>query len=68
MKLRCIGRYANDARNLRFEPGQVFEPDPDIEAYLRADAPGCFEPVTEVAAKAPKKPAADKAIHEAAVK
>lgn len=68
MKLRCVGRYTNDARGLRFEVGQVFEPDPDVAAFLAVDAPGCFEPVTDAAVKAPKRPAADKAIHETATK
>lgn len=68
MKLRCVGQYVNDARGLRFQVGQVFEPDPDIGAYLMADAPGCFEPVTDAPVKAPKRPAADKSIHETATK
>ena len=68
MKLRCVGQYVNDARGLRFQVGQVFEPDPDIATYLMADAPGCFETVTDATVKAPKRPAADKAVQEAAVK
>ena len=65
--IRCVAQYINDARGLRFQVGQVFDPDPALRAYLMADAPGCFEAVDAApAVKAPKKPAADKAVHEAA--
>lgn len=67
MKMLCIARYANDARGLRFEPGQVFEADATLAAYLIADAPLCFGPAP-VEEKAVKKPAADKQVKEAANK
>lgn len=67
--MRCIAQYVNDARGLRFQPGQVFDADPALAVFLMADAPGCFEMAEAApAGKAPKRPAADKAVHEAAQK
>ena len=60
MKLRCVGKYANDARNLRFAAGDVFEPDEKLAAFLLVDAPGCFEEV-----KAIEAPPKDKAVKRA---
>lgn len=67
MKMLCIARYANDARGLRFEPGQVFEADEALARYLIVDAPLCFGPAP-VEEKAVKKPTADKQVKEAANK
>lgn len=60
MRMLCVATYVNDARGLRFEPGQTFEADPELARYLIADAPLCFGPApTE---KAVKAPAEDKAV------
>ena len=44
-RLRCVGRYTNDARGLAFAVGDEFDADPALLTYLTADAPGCFAPV-----------------------
>lgn len=59
MKLRVLGSYRNDARDIAYVPGTVIEVEPRLGAYLLADAPGCFEAVEE---KAPDAPLADKAV------
>ena len=58
-RLRCVGRYANSARQLAYVVGDEFDADPALLAYLMADAPGCFEPVT---AKQMAAPPMDKAV------
>lgn len=60
MKLRVLGSYRNDARDIAYVPGTVIEVEPQLGAYLLADAPGCFEWYVE--AKAPSGPPADKAV------
>ncbi len=59
-KLRCVVRYANDVKGLRFAVGDVFEADPEQFKFLMADAPGCFEEV-----KAIEAPPKDKAVKHA---
>lgn len=61
-KLKCVGRYRNDPRNVVYQVGEVFEASDEDAAYLLADAPGCFEVVVE---KAVRKPARDKAVRSA---
>lgn len=63
MRLRAIGRYVNEPRNLAFDAGTVFEADEATAAFLLADAPGTFERV--VLAKQVSAPPADKAIKAA---
>ena len=60
IKLRCVGNYANDARNLRFAVGDVFDAEEPMAQYLMVDAPGCF--VEHKAVEAPPK---DKAVKRA---
>ncbi len=60
MRLRAIGRYVNEPRNLAFDAGTVFEADEATAAFLLADAPGTFERV--VLAKQVSAPPADKAV------
>jgi hypothetical protein len=60
IRLRALGRYVNEPRNLAWNKGEVFEADDALAAFLLADAPGTFERVTE--AKAMAAPVADKAI------
>jgi hypothetical protein len=47
VKLRVLGNYTNDPRNIRLTKGEQIEVDEAQAAYLLADAPGCFEVVTE---------------------
>lgn len=63
MRLRAIGRYVNEPRNLAFDAGTVFEADEALASYLLADAPGCFAPAPAV--KAVAAPTVDKAIKAA---
>jgi len=69
MKLRCVGKYVNDVRNLRFEVGEEFEADGELLQFLQSDAPGCFEEVVEEEpkpkGKALKRPPRNKAVDEA---
>lgn len=65
-KLRCVGGYRNEPRQLSFEAGQVFDADPEIEAFLMADAPGCFEAAPEK--KALRTPPDDKMVRSAETK
>ena len=65
MKLRCVLKYHNDPKNMRFEQGDVFEVDEVQARYLFADAPGCFK---RVRAKQVKSPPVDKAVKEPADK
>jgi len=67
MKLKCTGKYVNDARGLRFRKGQVFEVDEAQATFLMADAPGCFEEVKAAKrsrGKAVGKAPANKAVVE----
>ena len=63
MKLKCVLRYANDPRNLRFKRDDVFEADEELLTFLKADAPGCFAEIKS-RAKRVRKPPADKAVQE----
>jgi hypothetical protein len=56
VRLRCVAKYANGARNLEFTPGAIVE-DETLVAFLLVDAPGCFEVVKAVTA-----PPKDKAV------
>jgi len=60
IKLRCIVRYANDVKGLRFAVGDIFEVTPEQFTFLMADAPGCF-----VEHKAVEAPPRDKAVKHA---
>ena len=68
IKLRCLGNYRNDPRNLVYVKGDVFEVDEKQAAFLAVDAPGCFEPFVEVKQarivedKTIKHPPADKGL------
>jgi hypothetical protein len=62
IRLRALGRYVNEPRNLAWNKGEVFEADADLAAFLLADAPGTFERVAESKSKAITEPAMDKAI------
>ena len=65
-KLLVLFSYTNDPRNIRLNAGERIEVDDAQAAYLLADAPGCFEIVTEtkqakpVANKMIMSPTADK--------
>lgn len=40
--LQVVARYANAARGLSYQPGQMIEVDDALADYLRRDAPDCF--------------------------
>ena len=67
MKLKCILKYHNDPKNMRFKKGDVFEVDEVQARYLLADAPGCFKKVI-TRKKQVKEPPVDKAVKEPADK
>jgi hypothetical protein len=50
MRLRCVAPYRNDARGLEYRYGQIIEGDDALIAYLKADAPACFDAVPEAKA------------------
>ena len=56
-KLRCIGRYVNQPRNLAFNAGEEFDIDDETARFLMRDAPGSF--------KALDSPPANKAVLDA---
>ena len=64
IRVRCVGRYINRPRNLRYFPGDEIEADPRLWGILSADAPECFEVVEEAGAKAPDAPPNSKAVLE----
>jgi len=73
VKLSVKSNYVN--RNLAYREGQEILVDEAEAAFLMADAPGNFTEVVEeapepevVKAKAPKKPAKDKAVKESETK
>ena len=68
MKLRCVKKYYNDPKGLRFEPGTVFDADEAQATFLLADAPGCFVKARAKKAKQVKQPPVDKAVKEPADK
>lgn len=39
--------YRNDARGLQYVYGQIIEGDAALLAYLKADAPACFDAAPE---------------------
>lgn len=47
IKLLVLLSYTNDPKNIRLNKGERIEVDEAQAAYLLADAPGCFEIVTE---------------------
>jgi hypothetical protein len=42
-KVIALGRNDNGPRNLRFAAGEVFEPTPELWAFLQGDAPDNFQ-------------------------
>lgn len=47
IKLLVLLSYTNDPKNIRLNVGERIEVDDAQAKYLLADAPGCFEVVTE---------------------
>lgn len=43
MKLKVLGRYQNEARQIDVHPGDEIEVKDELAIWLMADAPGCFE-------------------------
>jgi hypothetical protein len=43
-KVIAVGRYENGPRGLTFAVGDIFEPTPELWAFLQSDAPECFQP------------------------
>lgn len=64
MKLKCTGNYRNDARELIYREGEVFDADDVLAAILLSDAPECFKEV-KPQTKRVSKPPVDKAVKSA---
>jgi hypothetical protein len=43
MRLKVLGRYRNDARDINVYPGDEIEVKDELGQWLMNDAPGCFE-------------------------
>jgi hypothetical protein len=43
MKIKVLGRYQNEPRNINVYPGDEIEVDDRLVEFLQHDAPGCFE-------------------------